>query len=217
MLFQDFYYRQMMYRFDQITEQDTELRIFIQELVKTVTEQHFSASSFNTFSVSVLLRYIKSSHHYYLYRRLPEIEQTITQLSRLYPSAHPILYLLQHRFFAYTKHLQEHIQEEETGLLPYIEWIDQQHLIHSQTSFPAGKNLSLHHFIEEHSDTEHDLSELRTIIRGYHPPFSNASLYRILLSQLANFEEDLKLHAWIEDEILLPKAIALEEKIKLLA
>ena len=39
--------------------------------------------------------------------------------------------------------------------------------------------------------------------------------FRVLLNQLNFFEAELWRHAWIEDKVLLPKALFIEEKLKL--
>ena len=77
----------------------------------------------------------------------------------------------------------------------------------------ARGEYSVDRFLTEHHDTEDELKDIRQTIRLYEPPATNESLYRILLSQLQTFEQDLSVHAHIEEEVLIPKAKALEKNL----
>ena len=44
----------------------------------------------------------------------------------------------------------------------------------------------------------------------YNPPPANQMLYRTLLTQLELFEQDLHVHALMEEEVLIPKALIIE-------
>ena len=79
--------------------------------------------------------------------------------------------------------------------------------------FACNKNYSLKTFVESHHDTEQDLSNVRNAILNYQPPATNQTPYRILITQLHAFEIDLSVHALIEDKVLIPRALQLEEKL----
>ena len=117
-----------------------------------------------------------------------------------------ILTILLHAFYAdYTRHLTRHIEMEERELLPYITTLE----------LEGGKQqkkqkLSIADFINQHHDTEKDLEDVRNAILHYSPPEDQQTPYRILLSQLQVLEKDLAIHALIEDDVLLPRALALE-------
>jgi regulator of cell morphogenesis and NO signaling len=115
-------------------------------------------------------------------------------------------------FYAeYRSQLTEHIKFEETHLLPYIEIllrVESREIPY--TELLNNGEFSLKGFTENHHDTEDDLSRIRDIIKQYQPPSTNQTPYRILISQLQAFEKDLSVHALIEDQILVPKALEME-------
>jgi regulator of cell morphogenesis and NO signaling len=74
-------------------------------------------------------------------------------------------------------------------------------------------NYSISRFLDEHHDTEDELRDIRQTIRLYDPPSTNESLYRILLTQLQTFEQDLCVHANIEENVLIPKARQMEKEL----
>jgi len=99
---------------------------------------------------------------------------------------------------------------EEGELMPYIVNLERAALTKNKNL--TTPTLTVEQFINQHHDTEKDLQEVRTAILHYSPPEGNQTLYRILLSQLQILEKDLAIHALIEDEVLLPRALALEKQ-----
>jgi regulator of cell morphogenesis and NO signaling len=209
------YYPQVMQRYLNQSLVAGEYGDFIPALLRVFEEKSFNAGEFAPIPLHVIVDYVQHTHVYYLSKKLPEIEQSIILLSTHYESHHPILVTLQNFFRHYVQDLSEHIRAEETRLLPYID------LLQEANRNPAGfsrwllsqDNYSISRFINEHHDTEDELKDIRQTIRIYEPPQTNESLYRILLSQLQTFEQDLSVHALIEEEVLIPKARALEKQL----
>lgn len=188
---------------------------FIAALLRAFEEKPFCAEDFSPFSIDMIIEYIQRTHVFYLQKKLPEIEQSILLLSGLYTSHHPILIALQDFFQEYCRDLTEHIMSEERLLLPYISQLCRSTLSLGSYSeyLMARTKYSVVGFIAAHEDTEDELKDIRQTIRLYEPPTSNASLYRILLAQLEAFERDLCVHAHIEDEVLIPRALQLESAL----
>ena len=185
---------------------------FMAALLRAFEEKPFCAGDFDPFPIELIVDYIKRTHVFYLQKKLPEIEQSILLLSGLYTSHHPILAALQSFFHRYCQDLTTHIQAEETRLLPHIA---RMHRAANEAGYfseyiVACQEYSISRFLTDHHDTEDELRDIRDTIRLYEPPNTNASLYRILLTQLQTFEQDLCVHAHIEDEVLIPKALHME-------
>ena len=188
---------------------------FIAALLRAFEENSFSAADFEPFPVELIVEYIQRTHVFYLQKKLPEIEQSILLLSGLYTDHHPILAVLHNFFHRYCEDLTEHIRAEETTLLPYIA------ILHSSVGargpyseyILARRQNSIAGFLADHHDTEDELKDVREAIRLYDPPVTNASLYRVLLTQLETFEQDLCVHACVEDQVLIPKAFQLETSL----
>jgi regulator of cell morphogenesis and NO signaling len=65
-------------------------------------------------------------------------------------------------------------------------------------------------------ESEHDqaggvLRELRELTRGHQPPPDACASYRALLAGLDALEQDLHRHIHLENNLLFPQAIALED------
>ncbi len=184
---------------------------FILTLLDIFEDQSsFNASSFEKFTLEVIVDYLRKTHTYYQTKKLLEIEQSIHLLVNAYPQAHPMLLLLNTFYSDYKNHLNKHIEMEERELMPYI--VNLERAAVTKNKKLETPTLTVEQFINQHHDTEKDLEEVRTAILNYSPPEGNQTLYRILLSQLQIFEKDMAIHALIEDEVLLPRALALEKQ-----
>ena len=183
---------------------------FLMSLLEVFEDiESFDPKNFETISIADLIDYIRKTHAYYVNKKLPEIEQSIYLLGKGYPEAHPLLLLLQNFYTEYTRHLQAHIEIEERELLPYITSLST-----DKDSTEIAPTISISNFIDQHHDTEKDLEDVRKTILCYSPPVDQQTPYRILLSQLQVLEKDLAVHALIEDELLLPRALAIEQKLQ---
>ena len=201
----------IVYTFDELKDLDVPAD-FLLALVEVFEDQTvFKPTNFDRFSLRVIIDYLRKTHSYYLDKKLLEIEQSIHLLVNAYSGAHPLLVLLHNFYTDYKGHLSRHIEMEERELLPYI--IELEQAFEANQKLKAAPSMTVKKFISQHHDTEKDLEEVRKTILSYSPPEGNQTLYRILLSQLQVFEKDMAVHAQIEDDVLLPRALALEHKL----
>jgi regulator of cell morphogenesis and NO signaling len=139
---------------------------------------------------------------------LPEIEQSLHFFKEQFLGDNSLHLILTKLFSNYKKDLSEHIQNEEEILFPYIDEL-------LKGDIPLNmKSYSIETIISEHEDVEEDLEQIRNIIVKYSKTAEDILPFRIFLHQLNIFENDLCKHALVEGQILLPRALELEKKIK---
>ena len=211
-------FQQIIERYELQKQQLNELDVnadFVRVILKAFeNEAEFPREEMKQFPISVILDYMQKTHHYYLFKKLPEIEQSIYALLKNYEREHPLLPLLKQFFTDYRNELVSHFKAEEKQLFPYICFLEKSAKnLEILPFFERTQYYSIQKFITGHHDTEDDLKEVREIILEYSAPTKNESLYRILLHQLETFEHDLTIHALTEDEVLIPKALELEQKL----
>lgn len=207
--------KSLLYSYEELRRMDINQQ-FIYTLLQTFEdEKTFSEKEYQKFPLEIIIDYIRRTHRYYLTKKLCEIEQNIQILLKDYSGHHPLLQILNNFFYEYTTDLTSHIHAEEKHLLPYINCLlkFEKGKTDAQEYFAATKNYTLQTFIDSHQDTEKDLSNVRNAILNYQPPTTNQTPYRILITQLQAFEKDLSVHALIEDKVLIPRALKLEEKL----
>jgi regulator of cell morphogenesis and NO signaling len=62
----------------------------------------------------------------------------------------------------------------------------------------------------EHREVADELRIIRELTRGYVAPEDGCATYTVCLAELARFERDLHRHVHLENNVLFPKAIELE-------
>lgn len=193
-----------------VDELEIEASFFVDLVQAYLDPSSIREENFLQYSVPVLVDYLHRSHRYYLNDRLPKMGQYIHLIISDHQKKHPLLKILSDFFTPYCNHLEQHIEEEESNLFPYA--LDLYNNVSSGKTSPSilMSAYSVLDFAQHHDDTETVLRQVKQIIDFYSPTPTSRSPYRILSNLLHHFEEDLKIHAMIEDQILVPKLWKLE-------
>lgn len=110
----------------------------------------------------------------------------------------------------------EHIYEEEDTLFHYILALEKA----SKGKFSPGKLFylmeknSVQKFAMEHEAHDDEMEGIRKITRDYKLHDAAPLHVKVMYNELKGFEKSLITHARIENEILFPKAMAIEGKVK---
>lgn len=217
-MFSNSFTGQILQRYGNISKEKPKgLFEFVHELTQAFeAPEDFNPAIFLAFPTSLITDYIRKTHRHYLFKRLPEMEQSIQLLLQDYDEGHPLLETLHSAFLDYKTQLSLHICEEENHLLPYVEFlIDADNYgFTAQEYFYQTTRYSLREFEEDHHDDhETGLRNIRKSILSYNPPATNSSPHRILIEQLDNFDRDLSVHGMIEDKVLLPRMMEVERRL----
>jgi regulator of cell morphogenesis and NO signaling len=165
---------------------------------------------FIAFESSTLLNLLQYSHKYYLLRSLPEIELGLNKLAQLnfgkgYNARH-LFYLK--AFEKYQAHLEAHINYEERYVFPYINC-----LIKGQNQIDqlSPHFSSLADFYINHTDTEKDLEAIMELLENEFIEHQE-NIVRLVLQKMKTLHLDLYVHGKIEEEVLIPRMIRLENE-----
>jgi regulator of cell morphogenesis and NO signaling len=110
----------------------------------------------------------------------------------------------------------EHIYEEEDTLFDFIRTLERA----SKGSFvpthlyQALEKNSVQKFAMGHEKHDDEMEGIRKITKDYTQDAKTPLHVKVLYHELKEFEQSLITHARIENEILFPKAMALENKVK---
>jgi regulator of cell morphogenesis and NO signaling len=105
------------------------------------------------------------------------------------------------------------MQKEEHMLFPYIKLLEQVKL--SGGKLPASPFDSVSNpigmMLAEHQNEGERFEEISKLSNNYTLPEGGCTTYEVTLKQLRDFDNDLHRHIHLENNILFPKAIALEK------
>lgn len=147
-----------------------------------------------------IVKYLHSSHAFYLGHELPDLEQS---LKRLVTPCDEKLKLIIDRFFSdYKKEVENHFAYEESVVFPYIETFSTDH---------DGQGYSIEQFEENHSNIDEKLWDLKNIVMKYLPEVCDTVLRNDVLYHICYLEDDLGKHTLIENNVLIPMMTRLEE------
>jgi regulator of cell morphogenesis and NO signaling len=109
-----------------------------------------------------------------------------------------------------------HIHEEEDLLFTYIQQLTQaQHKANScWTAYRSMEKSSLLAFAKAHETHDDEMQGIRDITRHYRLPAAAPLLWQVVYAELQAFEQELRFHADLENLILFPKAMVLEEIVR---
>lgn len=168
---------------------------------------------FQDWSVDFLIDYIVNNHHHYIRRAIPTILQHAEKVVGAHGSRHPEMVRVAELFAELAGELSAHMQKEEGILFPRIKHLS--HLsVNNYEDIPRGLLAApILQMISEH-DLAGDLAaRIRTLTSSYVAPEDACTTFRTLLRELDEFERDLHQHVFLENNILFPKAVELEEKL----
>jgi regulator of cell morphogenesis and NO signaling len=152
-------------------------------------------------SIEDLLRYIRSSHEYYLNSALVSIGPVMDEL--LAPTTPARREAIGRFFRDYRSELVKHFAYEEDVLLPYVQ---------SLLDGKPTRGFSIAEFEKNHTDIQESLSDLKNIVMQSLPPECDGGKRLEVLSTIFHLQEDLGHHTYIEDHILVPLVEMLEGK-----
>lgn len=168
---------------------------------------------FDSFEVDFLADYINNVHHKYLYDKLPEINQIVT---KVYNKHHEKYEYLSELFGLYTEleaDLLGHLPKEEQILFPYAKTL----LVNKRANttpkppFFGTINNPLAVMNDEHNRAGEIIHRLREITNDYTPPADACNSHLVMLDMLKDLDANLIQHIHLENNILFPKIVLLEE------
>ena len=193
-------------------EKDIDTDFFL-EILKVFSDgDYFPEQQLKSFPMPVILDYLHKTHVFYLKTKLPEIENIMTSIEK-HGSNTDLLSYLKNYFIEFKKELSEHIRQEEGRLFPYIQKLDEAAQNPSTKEDFVG-SFNILEFEANHDDQiEDSIAELRTFIVRFCNDAQEILPYKMLLAKLSLLENDLRVHAIVENKVLIPKALELEKEL----
>jgi regulator of cell morphogenesis and NO signaling len=158
-----------------------------------------------------LIDHIVSTHHHYVRSSMPTIRHYLAKLVEVHGARHPELARVAGCFDTIIRDLGQHMLKEEQVLFPYIRELAMTTVGGRHVPSPFGTVENPIRMMErEHREAADELRIIRELTGGYAAPDDGCTTYTVCMSALARFERDLHRHVHLENNILFPKAVALE-------
>jgi len=160
-----------------------------------------------------LIAHIVDTHHVYVRHELPRIAELAAKVVNRHGDTRPELPQIQAKVAQITEELNEHLAKEEVVLFPYVTRLERSqsegtakpHACFATVASPIAM------MTQEHDAAGALIAEIRQLSDDYTPPVGACPTYHAFYSGLREFEQDLHQHIHLENNILFPRALAMEE------
>ncbi len=168
--------------------------------------------NFNTMELDELADYIVHKHHTYVKEMMPMIQFHVRKVAIKHGESHPEALRIFENFERVVTDLEMHMMKEENILFPYIKKLVEVKNIGfaSNTIHEFVKN-PINVMLDEHDQVNLLLVEIRKLSNEFTPPADACTTFKLSYAELKEFEEDLHKHIHLENNLLFPKALQLED------
>ena len=159
-----------------------------------------------------LVTHIKTTHHQYTREEIARLVPLLERVCAVHGKNHPELQHIRASFAGLAQELTMHMMKEEVVLFPYIVRMEESVLQHEPVLPPPFGSVQnpVSMMEQEHESAGNALRAMRKASDGYTLPADACISYQTLYKALTEFEADLHEHIHLENNILFPRAIAME-------
>ncbi len=163
-----------------------------------------------------LIDLIIGRHHAYVRGSLGQIQNHVQKIANVHGTSHPELREIAACFADVVAEMGPHMMAEENVLFPYIREMEiaaSSGLDLMPPAFGTVRN-PVAMMEAQHESAGGLMARIRFLSHDYTIPDDGCTTYRVTMQELKEFELDLHQHVHLENNILFPKAVALEKQLQ---
>jgi regulator of cell morphogenesis and NO signaling len=174
-----------------------------------------AARDFTEAAPSELIHHIVKTHHAYVRNELPRLLAMAERVGSKHGPTHPEVTQIERQLNQLGEELLMHLQKEEIVLFPYIEKLERRRNGSAQAPEAcfASVESPIRMMVHEHESAGALMEAMREATGGFKPWTGACPTTVGLYDGLDAFERDLHRHVHLENNILFPAAIAMEQEV----
>ena len=185
------------------------------EMLKDAGQTDIEGSGgWTTAPLAELVDHIVAKHHAYVRQETPRLQALGAKVRGVHGKNHPELTAVANAFEVVAQEMAMHMMKEERMLFPYI--VEMEKASRGESPWPRAPFGSVQNPVQmmmmEHDSAGGTLRGIRELTGDYAVPSDACASYRAFFEGLAQFEADLHQHVHLENNILFPRAVELEEQ-----
>lgn len=180
------------------------------KLQQAVDMRKETTTDYNSWPLDLLADYVEKKHHRYVSAQILVIQSFLEKIVSVHGGKHPELAEIKEHFNECAAELTHHMKKEELMLFPFIRAMAQAGNKKVEAPFGTVQN-PIRMMMHEHDAEGERFRKIKELSNQYTAPDDGCNTYRAAFAMLKEFEEDLHLHIHLENNILFPKSIALEQ------
>lgn len=186
---------------------------FFEELNKVNISISSDDQRYANWDLNFLAQYIVNNHHTYVKRAIPEITAHLQKVYDAHGKKYPYIAEVQNTFALVAEEMTSHMMKEERILFPLIKYLSESQKFNEKPKtggFGTIKN-PIRQMEAEHVSAGDAMETIKTLTNNYLLPQDACTTFQVTYKGLDEFEKDLHKHVHLENNILFPRAIELEE------
>jgi regulator of cell morphogenesis and NO signaling len=216
-----FYFGIKFYEFSELTLEQVCLKkgLRFEQVLKEMESPSMTQETdlpLTSYPIDLIIEYLKHAHFIFIKHKLPYMAGLVESFHTEHENYLGVERDLKVVFPLFVEDFIHHIYEEEDTLFSYIRTLERavKGNYNPTRLFYLLERNSLHKFASEHEAHDDEMAGIRRITKDYKVGAKTPLHIKVLYNELKEFEKNLIIHARIENEILFPKAMALENKVK---
>ena len=185
------------------------------EVAQLLETKSDGAIDFKSWPSDLLIDYIEKTHHRYVEEKSAVLLSFLYKLCKVHGYNHPELFEINELFKGCASELAQHMKKEELILFPFIKNMEnaiRTNQAIQQPHFGTVEN-PIAMMQEEHITEGERFVKIAALTNNYTPPSDACNTYKVTFSMLQEFEQDLHKHIHLENNILFPKAIEMQNQL----
>lgn len=183
------------------------------ESLQALGDDRGDEADFNEWPLDALTDHIQTRHHSYVEEKSPALNRYLEKIANVHGNRHPELFRIQEIFKEIAGELAVHLKKEELMVFPYIKKLEKARAGGQAVNSPVFTTLRspVRQLMADHADEGEKMEAIVQLSSGFTAPEDACNTYRVAFQLLAEFRDDLHRHIHLENNILFPRAIQLEE------
>jgi regulator of cell morphogenesis and NO signaling len=180
-------------------------------LIEEATSAPNTTLRVQNWPLDALVDYIINNHHSYVRSSIIDIKALLDKVAKVHGAGNFELFSIRQHFIELANEMESHMMKEEQVLFPVIKDLVQNRKHGGPCNFGSIDN-PIAVMEMEHEDAGNLLEMIKKESDNFTPPAYACTSYKLVYKMLKDFEDDLHQHIHLENNILFPKAQALEKR-----
>ena len=180
-----------------------------------VSDVEGGAPAFATWPLDLLVDYVLKKHHRSFHLHHEELLQLVKKVERAHGERHPELHEVRQAVESSFEELDSHFAKEEQILFPQFYEL---YAAHEEGREPAPFHCGsvafpIRQMMLEHDTTGDTWQHITDLTENFTTPTDGCASYKLMNHELYEFRENLKEHVSLENNLIFPGFIKLEQAL----
>lgn len=196
-------------------EKNVSVKTILSELNSVLSSAPAEEKRYENWDLKFLIDYIINNHHFYVRRAIPQTMPHLEKVAFKHGNNYPHLKEVLALFKNVADEMNSHMDKEEKILFHIVKYLEDCKKFDERPKMDGFKTIKnpIKTMEAEHTNAGGAMERIRELTNNFTPPEDACNTFKLTYKELEEFEKDLHIHVHLENNILFPKSIKLEEEL----